>query len=61
MKAGCKLDTAAQAKYQKIVEQLAELTTKFTQNVMKEEADVFIPLTTSDLSGLPDDLGKILF
>lgn len=54
VRAGAKFSSADQAAYSKIVEELADLTTKFTQNVMADEAEIYLELT--DPSGLPADL-----
>ena len=54
VRAGAKLSPEAQARYGKIMEQLAELTTRFTQNVLTAEAQYQLVLGTDDLAGLPD-------
>lgn len=56
VKAGAKFDKATQTRYKEIVEELAELTTKFTQNVMADETEVFLALGKEDIAGLPEDL-----
>lgn len=45
----------AQARYASIKARLAELTTQFTQNVLTDESEVFVPLRAADgdLQGLP--------
>jgi len=45
-----------QVKYGKIKEELSTLYTTFSQNVMKDEEEVFLELTDKDLDGLPDFL-----
>lgn len=54
VRAGAKLSLQSQARYGKIMEQLAELTTRFTQNVLAAEAQYQLVLGTDDLAGLPD-------
>lgn len=39
-------------------QKLAELTTKFTQNIIADESELFIELTKDDLTGLPLFLQK---
>jgi peptidyl-dipeptidase Dcp len=52
--AGAKLAPAARARYAQIGEQLAELTTQFTQNLLADEAAFVLQLTSeADLEGLP--------
>eukprot|EP00981_Chlorochromonas_danica_P008943 scaffold2352_cov153-Ochromonas_danica.AAC.24 len=59
VRAGARFSAEARSKYAAIIEELAELTTKFTQNVMADEADVYLELTDgSDVAGLPEDLVK---
>lgn len=58
VRAGARFSPEARSKYSAIIEELAELTTKFTQNVMADEADVYLELTDGDLAGLPEDLVK---
>lgn len=54
VRAGAKLTGAAQARYGKIMEALAELTTQFTQNVLADEACYQLVLKSeADLAGLP--------
>jgi peptidyl-dipeptidase Dcp len=55
-RAGAKFDPASQKRYTEIMQKLAELTTKFTQNIIADESDLFISLKKDDLSGLPDFL-----
>lgn len=57
VRAGAKFTAEAQARYSQIVEELAGLETKFTQNVMADEAEVYLELTSADdFVGLPADL-----
>ncbi len=44
VRAGARFDAATQARYSAITEQLASLTTRFTQTVTLDETDVFVPL-----------------
>ena len=53
LRAGAQLSVAAQARYGKIMEQLAELTTRFTQNLLAVEAAYELRLGPDDLAGLP--------
>jgi peptidyl-dipeptidase Dcp len=57
VRAGATLDANAQARYGKITEKLAELTTQFAQNVLADEAAYRLVLhDENDLTGLPDSL-----
>jgi len=57
VRAGAKLSAGAQARYGKIMEQLAELTTQFSQNVLADEATTHLLLKDeSDLAGLPESV-----
>lgn len=57
VRAGAKFTAADQARYSQIVEELAGLETKFTQNVMADEAEVYLELSAEDdFRGLPADL-----
>lgn len=57
VRAGAKFSEEAQARYAQIVEELAGLETKFTQNVMADEAEIYLELTSAaDFAGLPADL-----
>ena len=57
VRAGAKLAPAAQTRYAEIMERLAELTTRFTQNVLAAEADFQLVLRTDkDIAGLPRSL-----
>lgn len=51
---GARFDAAAKTRYTEIMTTLAELTTTFTQNVMKDEASYKMELTSADLTGLPE-------
>ena len=52
---GARLSAAAKSRYAAIVERLAELTTRFSQNVLADEAAYRLVLRTeSDLAGLPE-------
>ncbi|RYH23936.1 peptidase M3 [archaeon] len=54
VRAGAKFSAEDKAKYEHIIEELAALQTKFTQNVMADEAEIFLEI--DDFSGLPEDL-----
>lgn len=55
--AGARLAPAAQVAYAQIMQDLAELTTRFSQNVLADEAGFQMPLNDGDdLLGLPDFL-----
>ena len=56
IRAGAMLAPDAQARYGNIMEQLANLTTEFTQNVLAAEANYQLVLTANDLAGLPETL-----
>ena len=54
---GARLSDAAKARYAAIVERLAALSTQFSQNVLADEANYRLILSTErDLAGLPDGL-----
>ena len=54
---GALLPAAARTRYAAIVERLAELTTRFSQNVLADETSYRLVLRDErDLAGLPDDL-----
>ena len=54
VRSGAKLAAEAQARYAQVMEQLAELTTLFAQNVLHDEASYQLPLRgEADLAGLP--------
>jgi peptidyl-dipeptidase Dcp len=55
VRAGAKLAPAAQVRYGQIMQRLAELTTRFGQNVLADEASYRLVLRgEADLAGLPD-------
>ncbi|RZK23278.1 MAG: M3 family peptidase [Hymenobacter sp.] len=57
VRAGAKLDAPAKARLSQINQQLAGLFTKFSQNVLADEADsVLVLKTDKDLGGLPASL-----
>lgn len=57
--AGAKLDDAAQKRLSEINQRLATLFTKFSQNLLGDEADYVLYLDReSDLAGLPDGFRK---
>ena len=57
VRAGAKLSGVAQKRYAAVIERLAELTTRFSQNVLADEADYRLELRAEeDLAGLPDFL-----
>ena len=54
---GARLSEAAKARYAAIVERLATLSTRFSQNVLADEAGYRLVLATErDLAGLPEGL-----
>jgi peptidyl-dipeptidase Dcp len=54
---GARLSAAAKKRYAAIVERLAELTTRFSQNVLADESSYRLLLRDErDLAGLPEDL-----
>jgi peptidyl-dipeptidase Dcp len=57
VRAGAKLDAAAKRELSEINQKLAELTTTFSQNLLKCETDEVVYLTDeADTEGLPDDV-----
>ncbi|HUG21870.1 M3 family metallopeptidase [Piscinibacter sp.] len=55
VRAGAKLAPAAQRRYAQVMERLAELTTRFAQNVLADESGYRLVLRTEEeLAGLPD-------
>ena len=55
VRAGAKLEGAAQQRYAQVVERLAELNTQFAQNVLADESGFQLLLRSEDeLAGLPD-------
>ncbi|WP_299044286.1 M3 family metallopeptidase [uncultured Tateyamaria sp.] len=53
VRSGAALDGAEEARMKKIKGRLAELGTAFTQNLLADERDWFMPLAEGDLAGLP--------
>jgi len=53
VRAGAALDPAAKQRMAEISERLAVLHTQFGQNVLHDERDWLLPLTATDLDGLP--------
>ncbi|MEM9009910.1 MAG: M3 family metallopeptidase [Pseudomonadota bacterium] len=56
VRAGAKLEGEDRDRLAAIMARLAELGTAFMQNVLAEERDWALPLTDSDLDGLPQDV-----
>jgi peptidyl-dipeptidase Dcp len=57
LRAGAKFTPEMQARYAKIVEELAELSTKFSQNVTLDVNEIYLELKSAeDKTGLPEDL-----
>jgi len=57
VRAGARLSGTARARYAAIIERLAELTTRFSQNVLADEAGYRLVLRNErDLAGLPEGL-----
>src|SRR5256885_1140332 len=55
VRAGAQLAPAAQARYAQVTERLAELTTRFSQNVLADESGYHLLLRSEEeLAGLPD-------
>lgn len=54
VRAGAALQGAEDTRMKAIKERLAVLGTEFTQNLLADEHDWFLPLTEDDLDGLPD-------
>lgn len=55
VRAGAQLAPAEQLRYRQIIERLAELTTRFGQNVLADESSYRLILRTpADMAGLPD-------
>ncbi|MEV8465772.1 M3 family metallopeptidase [Fluviibacterium sp. DFM31] len=54
VRAGAQLEGAARSRLGEIKERLASLGTQFTQNLLADERDWFLPLAEADLEGLPD-------
>jgi peptidyl-dipeptidase Dcp len=59
VRAGAKMDGEAKARYKVIMMRLAELETKFAQNILEDESSYSLELFNDrdgDLAGLPQDL-----
>jgi peptidyl-dipeptidase Dcp len=57
VRAGARLDSAAKARVAAINQQLAGLFTRFSQNVLADETDQFLVITSeADLAGLPQSV-----
>ena len=56
VRAGAKLGTAEKARLSEINQKLAGLYTKFSQNLLADEAKFTVIDNEADLAGLPDDL-----
>jgi peptidyl-dipeptidase Dcp len=54
VRAGAKLEGAASARLTEVKSRLAVLGTQFSQNVLAEEREWFLPIAEADLEGLPD-------
>ncbi len=54
VRAGARLEGAARDRMKAVRERLAVLSTGFTQNLLADERDWFMPLAEDDLEGLPD-------
>ncbi len=55
-RAGAELEGADKTRFADIMQRLATLGTGFTQNLLADERDWFIPLAEADLEGLPADV-----
>ena len=55
-RAGADLEGAAKVRFAEIMQRLASLGTGFSQNLLGDERDWFLPLEAADLEGLPADL-----
>lgn len=53
VRSGAALEGAAEARMKEIKSRLAVLGTEFTQNLLADERDWFMPLSEADLEGLP--------
>ena len=54
VRAGAALDSAARDRMAEVKERLAVLSTAFTQNLLADERNWWMPLADGDLAGLPD-------
>ena len=55
-RAGAELEGADKTRFAEIMQRLATLGTGFTQNLLADERDWFMPLAEADLEGLPADV-----
>ncbi len=55
VRAGAKLDAAGKARLKSIMERLATLSTRFSQNVLADESSWLLLLEAADLDGLSED------
>jgi len=55
-RAGAELEGNAKTRFAEIMQQLASDGTTFTQNLLADERDWFMPLAEADLEGLPADV-----
>ncbi len=55
-RAGAELEGANKSRFAEIMQRLATLGTGFTQNLLADERDWFMPLAEADLEGLPEDV-----
>ena len=55
-RAGAELEGDSKTRFADIMQRLASLGTGFTQNLLADERDWFMPLTEADLGGLPKDV-----
>jgi peptidyl-dipeptidase Dcp len=56
VRSGARFGPADQARYAAITEEMAQLETQFTQNLLADESEITIQLSNADLVGLPPDL-----
>ncbi|WP_126978380.1 M3 family metallopeptidase [Frigidibacter oleivorans] len=54
LRAGARLEGAARDRMAAVKERLAVLSTRFSQNLLADERDWWMPLSEADLEGLPD-------
>jgi peptidyl-dipeptidase Dcp len=60
VRSGASLPSAERARMAEVTEELAVLYTTFRQNVIGDEREWFLPLSPSDMDGLPDFLVRSL-
>ncbi|EQC38848.1 hypothetical protein SDRG_03806 [Saprolegnia diclina VS20] len=53
---GARFDKATQVRYKEVLQELAQLTTKFTQNVLADETDYTIELSEAEMNGCSSDI-----